>query len=386
MPKTPNHDYNVPNEGEKDWHQPLNDNFEQYDTDIEIRDTDGNRGNYNPKAGAKFLATDTEDVYVGTGSSWEHLPTSGREPNFDAFNVNGNFLGVGRNSRITTREYFGVDATVKAGDFGGMHVNTASADAKPFYGYGLDGDSPARHYYDGGQNQWRLQLGEDRLFVDDDFVGVGRSDQITDAEGFGVTVEGSTGDFGGMYAETTDAEGRPFYGYATDGTVQVYHDYDPALGEWGLSMPDGRVAVSDAGDLSVSGNKNFTQSVDTDDGEKEVVYTATEAGTPHTEASGVAELEEGRATVDLPEHFAWVTDDGEPLVVQVTPHASEPVSPQVTDRSADRIVVEDFGDGTGDYEVSYTVKGTREGQADKEVVREPSASAENPGAPASADD
>ena len=70
MPQTPNHGYNVPNEGAQDWHVPLNDNFEQYDTDIEIRDTDGNRSNYDPKQGAKFLATDTGRVYEGDGSNW----------------------------------------------------------------------------------------------------------------------------------------------------------------------------------------------------------------------------------------------------------------------------------------------------------------------------
>lgn len=71
MPETPNHRYNVPREGAEEWHVPLNENFRQYDTDIEIRDTAGNRTNYRPKAGAKFLATDTGIVFLGTGDSWE---------------------------------------------------------------------------------------------------------------------------------------------------------------------------------------------------------------------------------------------------------------------------------------------------------------------------
>ena len=68
MPQTPNHGYNVPNKGDPNWHEPLNENFEQYDSDIEIRDEDANKGNYEPKQGAKFLATDTETVYVGDGT------------------------------------------------------------------------------------------------------------------------------------------------------------------------------------------------------------------------------------------------------------------------------------------------------------------------------
>ena len=70
MPQTPNHGYNVPTKGDANWHQPLNDNFEQYDTDIEIRDTDANKSNYQPKHGAKFLATDTGHVFQGDGSNW----------------------------------------------------------------------------------------------------------------------------------------------------------------------------------------------------------------------------------------------------------------------------------------------------------------------------
>lgn len=70
MPETPNHSYNVPDEGATDWHRPLNENFRQYDTDIEIRDTAANLSNYQPTDGAKFLATDTGLIYLGDGTEW----------------------------------------------------------------------------------------------------------------------------------------------------------------------------------------------------------------------------------------------------------------------------------------------------------------------------
>lgn len=76
MPQTPNHGYNLPNEGATDWHNPLNENFEQYDTDIEIRDQTRNMADYDPKDGAKFLATDTGNVFVGDGDQWNLLNTS----------------------------------------------------------------------------------------------------------------------------------------------------------------------------------------------------------------------------------------------------------------------------------------------------------------------
>ncbi|QSG11332.1 Uncharacterized protein HSBGL_0902 [Halapricum desulfuricans] len=70
---TDNHGYNTPPQGELDWHVPLNENFNAIDTDIEIRDENENRSNYEPKQGAKYLATDTGDVYLGDGTDWQSL-------------------------------------------------------------------------------------------------------------------------------------------------------------------------------------------------------------------------------------------------------------------------------------------------------------------------
>lgn len=79
-----NHDYNTPEKGTSDWHVPLNENFEQIDEDVEVRDEDAKRSEYTPKPGAKFLATDTENEYVGDGSEWQKLASSGKSPSFDS--------------------------------------------------------------------------------------------------------------------------------------------------------------------------------------------------------------------------------------------------------------------------------------------------------------
>jgi len=68
-----NHNYNTPSEGTIDWHIPVNENFEQIDTDVEVRDVAENRSNYTPKEHAKFLAIDTGEVYLGDGSNWNYL-------------------------------------------------------------------------------------------------------------------------------------------------------------------------------------------------------------------------------------------------------------------------------------------------------------------------
>lgn len=70
MTDTPNHGYHTPSKGTEDWHVQLNDNFENIDTDVEIRDTESNKGEYEPKQGAKYEATDSGAVYQGNGTSW----------------------------------------------------------------------------------------------------------------------------------------------------------------------------------------------------------------------------------------------------------------------------------------------------------------------------
>jgi hypothetical protein len=71
---TTNHNYNTPQAGATDWHIPLNKNFELIDTDAEIRAQASERSDYQPKQGAKFLATDTGRRFVGDGSEWVEIP------------------------------------------------------------------------------------------------------------------------------------------------------------------------------------------------------------------------------------------------------------------------------------------------------------------------
>lgn len=98
---TDNHQYETPAAGTLDWDEPLNRNFERIDTDVEIRDTDASRSNYVPKAGAKFLATDTGNVYLGDGSSWSQLGTiGGSSDGADVVSLllAGNVVAIGKNN------------------------------------------------------------------------------------------------------------------------------------------------------------------------------------------------------------------------------------------------------------------------------------------------
>jgi hypothetical protein len=216
------------------------------------------------------------------------------------------------------------------------------------------------------------------------FVGIGTSNRIDD-EVIRARSIGSNG--AKMVLDVTEPVGQNVasYSFAVDGSVEAYTSYDYEDEEWRAANGHGSIWIDSNGDFNAFHSKNFVQPVDTDAGEKEVVYTATEAATPRTEATGVADLEDGRAEIDLPAHFDWVTDDAEPMHVQTTPYSADSGGLAVVERSTDRLVVEDL-DGDGAYEFSYSVKGTREGHADKEVVREPSSPATEDAPTAQADD
>lgn len=81
---TDNHDYNRPSKGTTEWHVPINENFETLDRDVEIRDTEGTIRDYDPKAGAKFFATDTERVFIGDGQHWNELASPGLDPTLES--------------------------------------------------------------------------------------------------------------------------------------------------------------------------------------------------------------------------------------------------------------------------------------------------------------
>lgn len=65
---TANHQLSKWAEGELDWQH--RDDMDKLDRAVEIRDVESALSDYEPKDGAKFVATDTHAVYLGDGSSW----------------------------------------------------------------------------------------------------------------------------------------------------------------------------------------------------------------------------------------------------------------------------------------------------------------------------
>ncbi|MDR2578014.1 MAG: hypothetical protein LBC70_04265 [Chitinispirillales bacterium] len=99
-------------------------------------------------------------------------------------------------------------------------------------------------------------------------------------------------------------------------------------------------------------------------------YVAIESGQALTVTRGVAQTVNGQVTIPLPEHFAMVTSEIEPLTVTLTPMGA-PALIYIKEVSRERITVamkpSDFSEYR-DIEFSYHVTGVRDGFEKQEII------------------
>jgi hypothetical protein len=143
-----NHGYNKPSEGTIDWHVPLNENFKQLERDIEIRDVEANRGDYQPDMGSKFLATDSGATYVGDGSSWNLVGYVTRAGGGDF----GHYVNYGAGLSDEPINTFFFDSTER------LEVVRASAPVKGLSQGGTNDDVTLRVYEGGTGGSVLLEL------------------------------------------------------------------------------------------------------------------------------------------------------------------------------------------------------------------------------------
>lgn len=90
------------------------------------------------------------------------------------------------------------------------------------------------------------------------FVGIGRNTRISGNEVFGVRYTGGANEYGGMYVETSDAQGWPFYGYATNGSFRAWTYLNGASGDWALYNAGVRLLVPDEGGLRIGPSVDYS--------------------------------------------------------------------------------------------------------------------------------
>lgn len=90
------------------------------------------------------------------------------------------------------------------------------------------------------------------------FVGVGRDFRISGNEVFGVRYNGGANQYGGMYVETSNSNGWPFYGYATNGSFRSWTYYNGTTGDWQLYNAGIRLKVPNEGGLRIGPSADYS--------------------------------------------------------------------------------------------------------------------------------
>jgi hypothetical protein len=112
-------------------------------------------------------------------------------------------------------------------------------------------------------------------------------------------------------------------------------------------------------------NKGFVQAHPTDP-TKEIVYISLEGGEAGTYMRGTWKLDNGKAVIELPEHFGLVTsEDG--LTIQLTPRG-EWLQLYVVQLNTRQIVVQEAQGKSGQFD--YLIQGVRKGYEHHEVIQE----------------
>jgi hypothetical protein len=214
------------------------------------------------------------------------------------------------------------------------------------------------------------------------YAGAYFSGSFSGVSGSGNTGVSGSGDYIGV---SGTAWGD--YGYGVFGSVPPESTHGTAVealasGENSTAIhgvADEYAAVSDAalfdGDVTVDGDfevvfpgmKDFVQPHPENPG-LEIVYVCLEGGENGVYVRGSGQLSNGRAEIELPEHFALVAAE-EGITAQVTP-VEECRGLFVTDKSPGRIAVREMQGGTSDARFDYLVMGVRRGYEEHEPIRE----------------
>jgi len=248
--------------------------------------------------------------------------------------------GSGDGIRVTDAGDDGIEVT---GTDYGLYVNNATVDGVLIWNSSTDGVGIGNSGDDGIQIN---NSGDNGIEID----GAGDGILIVNADDDGIEIENANY---GVYIPGANytgviAHGDSAGGYFEDSNSGIYSFI--AYGGYGIST---------------NGSMNFMFDHPTESNQV-IVYASLEGGEAGTYYRGTAQLTEGKATIELPEHFRLVTED-DGLTATVTPRA-DCNGLFVADVSTTRIVVKELQGGTSNARFDFLVNGVRAGYADYKVM------------------
>jgi hypothetical protein len=121
----------------------------------------------------------------------------------------------------------------------GISVDATST-MLPYYGYSISGSGKAYHLFNGNTNQFEYHQSSDvtpdfyingssKAGFNTSFFGIGTSFPTTAFTGF--TMKSAVNDWYGMYVDA-GTTGKPFYGYALNGTARAYTSFNSSTNQF----------------------------------------------------------------------------------------------------------------------------------------------------------
>ena len=242
--------------------------------------------------------------------------------------------------------------TVSSGTLGAVNFNTLNNTYPGQIAYDTAGGMTFRA---GGTERMRL-TGSGRL-------GLGTNSPLLDLDVRGLTLLGTNG-LGAGYMQTNSPAGTAI--------VMISSWNNNNHGAVAVCDPNGTVQanihVDGTGHGVVEADvKNFRVANPRDPG-THIVYACIEGPEAAAYVRGTSSLIEGRAVVELPEHFQDVAV-AEGMTVQVTPSSADSKGLAVVERDAAHFVVRELLDGAGSYTFDWEVKAVRIGHEHYRVIR-----------------
>jgi hypothetical protein len=128
------------------------------------------------------------------------------------------------------------------------------------------------------------------------------------------------------------------------------------------------IYVNSAGDGIVFGDTKSFRMDNPNQPNTEIWYASLEGPEAAAYIRGTAQLVNGQATIQFPDHFlAVASPDG--LTIQLTPLSADSQGLAVVRKSLEGIQVQELNKGTGSYEFDFLVMAIRQGYEDYEVIQ-----------------
>lgn len=126
--------------------------------------------------------------------------------------------------------------------------------------------------------------------------------------------------------------------------------------------------VDSSGQGIVFGDSKQFRVPNPDDASTDIVYASLEGPEAAAYLRGTAELTNGTAAIETPQHFRHVASNVG-LTVNLTPLSAESLGLAVVEKSPERFVVRELHGGSGTYEFDYMITAVRKGHEDFQVIQ-----------------